>query len=262
MTSNFNLDDLYQIILKRLRKDRKGGVSPEDFEAFLRIRNMDYFNQMMGQEGMSNKNTTALSPFYQFHEADSQLNIISASGLYLVGLAYLNYDWAEIMNVYHSASYSDLSSLTEVDLVTSAEWSERIGNAITGPSESRPIAIIGDNALNDDDNMYVSGVTTGYLVFDYYRYPVDPYFDYYVDASGNYTYLTDGQGAYTLQAGEVARDGTAAGGSVTSASQDLEWKDTDAMNILDMVYTDVVVALSDPGSYQASILERQQNVKS
>lgn len=73
------------------------------------------------------------------------------------------------------------------------------------------------------------------------------------------TYLTEGQSSYTLQSGEVARDGTTAGGSVTSLSVDLEWDDDDAMQVLDMIVSDVSIALSDSDSYQASLLERKDN---
>ena len=93
----------------------------------------------------------------------------------------------------------------------------------------------------------------------YYKLPEDPVYDYYTDAYGNYTYLTEEQPAYTLQAGEIAKDGSVAGEQVTSVSVDLEWEDDEAMKILDMIVSDVSIALSDPGSFQASLLERKEN---
>ena len=41
----FDNNDLLQIVLDRLRKDRKGSINPEEFESLLRLRNIDYFNQ-------------------------------------------------------------------------------------------------------------------------------------------------------------------------------------------------------------------------
>jgi len=119
-------------------------------------------------------------------------------------------------------------------------------------------------AYIDSDRLWVDfgEVISGYVLLDYYKYPDDPYYDYYTDASGNVTYLTEGQAAYTLQAGEIARDGSTAGDAVTSASTDLEWGDQDAINILDMVVSDVSMALTDPNSFQASMLERKENILS
>jgi hypothetical protein len=268
MTS-FNNNDLYQIVLDRLRKDRKGSISPEEFESFLRLRNLDYFNQQMPIEGDTKLNEESLRVFLverdeQIVSVSKSVSFISLSPVALIGTTttdtyqYLSY---HLKNLFHSSSTQDHSSAIEVDILSASEIGDRLNNAITAPSATEPIGYYGTSPTGAE-RIYLYGVSSGYGLVTYYRYPLDPYFDYYTDNVGNVTYLTDGQGSYTLQAGEVARDGSTAGQGVTSASVDLEWEDYDAMNILDMVMSDIAVAQTDESSYQASILERKNNVKS
>lgn len=269
--TNLTNGELYNMLLDRLRKDRKGSISPEEFENFLKWRNLDYFNKQLGVEGVSKTNHESLSPFMVTGDAVDlsedrgeyyiALNVITGSGVTTTTPdtgTYLTYRPARIVNVWHSSSITDYSSKIKVDLLHSSELANRLNNAITAPSSSYPVAYLAE--FDSTSRMYVWGVTTGYVILDYYKYPAEPYFDYYTDASGNVTYLTDGQPSYTLKAGEIARDGSTAGDAVTSASEDLGWNDYDAINILDMVVSDVSIALSDPESLQASLLERKENV--
>jgi hypothetical protein len=246
-------DDLYQIILDRLRKDRKGSINAEEFESFLNTRSIDYFNQQMGVEGVSKKNQESLVPFLTTFEFLAVTT--SSHALYSIDLTAAANSIASIDNVWWSSSNTTVVGMVEVDMLTNPEINKRLGNTITAPSATSPAGYI------DTDNLWVFGVTGGYLVLNYYKTPASAYFDYYADAVGNITYLTEGQSAYTLQTGEVARDGSVATESVTSASIDLEWNDIDAMNILDMVMTDIGVAQSDQNVTQASVLERQNNVR-
>jgi len=271
MTS-FNNGDLYEICLNRLRKDKKGAISPEEFESFLRLRNIDYFNQQMGGESGTKINHDSLTPFMVFQ---NDIAVTTANGEHYV---ILNHSYvgpspdsavAHLINVWWiGEDVTDFSTKIPVDVLSNSEWGERFSNAITGPTSAYPVACRGSVVLpvyGNSDALWCEGgtdITSGSIVIDYYTYPADPYFDYYVDSSGNITYLTDGQVAYTLLTGEVARDGSTAGEAVTSASEDLQWDDQDAMNILDMVMTDIYVAQSDQSGVEASVLERQQNVKS
>lgn len=63
--TNYTNNDLYQIVLDRLRKDRKGSITPEEFESFLHNRSMDYFNQQFAVEGATKLNLESLSPFME-----------------------------------------------------------------------------------------------------------------------------------------------------------------------------------------------------
>ena len=245
------------MLLHRLRKDKKGSVNGEEFESFLRYRNLDYFNRQFPFEGASKLNHESLRPFMKYHDATAVLQE-AATATYYADLTTpsLSSTLAHEINAWYSTSATVWSTLIEVDLVSHAEHGDRLNNAITAPSSTNPIGYI------DSTKLRLSGVTTGYILLDYYKYPDDPYFDYYTDASGNVTYLTEGQAEYTLLTGEIARDGSTAGQGVTSLSVDLEWGDQDAVNILDMIVSDVSIALSDPASFQASILERKENVSS
>ena len=253
----FTNDDLYQIILDRLRKDRKGALAPEEFESFLRQRNMDYFNQQIALDGVSMLNQESLRPFLEHHSVGTLLQQGSSGRWYVDMTLGVAANFAHMVSAFTSVSLTVWTTIIEIDIVSNVELMDRINNAITAPSVTNPVGFI------DDDKFWVYGPSSGiFVVMSYYVYPEDPYFDYYTDASGNVTYLTDGQAEYTLQAGEVARDGSVAGAGVTSASNDLLWDDKDAMNILDMVMTDAGVSQSDQAVVQTSIVERQNNARS
>ena len=256
--TNFTNDDLYQMLLDRLRKDRKGSVSPEEFENFLRYRNLDYYNTKTENEGAVKMNEASLKPFIVnwSHIAVTQ---DAQSKRYYADLSTIT-NFGQWRNVWFTTNLPnptrpDLTGMTYVDIVTEAELPDRLSNSITGPDNSYPVGHFSVDRLD------IHGLATvGYAIVSYYRLPTNPYYDYYTDASGNITYLKESQPAYTLAVGEIARDGTTAGGAVTSESFDLEWGDYDAINILDMIVSDVSIALSDSDSFQASMLERQQNV--
>jgi len=260
MTS-FNLGDLYEMLLMRLRKDKKGSVSPEEFEGFARWRNIDYYNKMFVNESSTKYNEDSLKPFYVPYE-DIQVDQNAVTKYYEGALSELPEDspyghwinlWINDQGAEPGHVY-DLTDMTWVDIVTETELPDRLTNAITGPSADHPIGHFSNTKL------YVHGIAaSGFGILTYYKLPDDPYFDYYVDAYGTITYLTEGQLSYTLKAGEMARDGSVAGEAVISASKDIEWEDHDAMNLLDMIVSDVSIALSDPNSYQASLLERKEN---
>jgi hypothetical protein len=270
--TNLTNGELYTMLLHRLRKDRKGSVSPEEFESFLKWRNLDYYNKLIPRQGESANVDESLVPFMWYADP-LDLTTISGEDMILldkdatVPVSGPTYGVGKIINAWASSSDSDYSSKIEIDIVSSAEYRDRLNNAITGPSNEDPIGYLGNVSGVGTEGVLVvhggSGFKTSYpyVLLDYYKYPAEPYFDYYNDASGNVTYLadTDPDTTHVLLSGEMARDGKTAGQTVTSASQDLEWGDDDAINILDMIVSDVSVALSDPNSFQASLLERKEN---
>lgn len=269
--TGFNNGDLYNMLLDRLRKDRKGSVTPEEFESFLKWRNVDYFNKMLETVEGSHRSQRALSPFCYY---DDVIALSASLGQTVIDvdvwetgdpdtpLTQLAWRPSYILNIWYSDSATDLSSKIKFDIVNQLEYAERKNNAITAPSATNPVICELGTSDQGGPRYLVGGVTTGYAVFDYYMNPEDPYglapyFDYYTDAYGNVTYLEENE-TYALAAGEVSRSG-AKSGNVNSLSIDLLWRDHDAMNILDMIVSDVSIALSDSDSFQASLLERQQN---
>jgi hypothetical protein len=257
MTS-FNNSDLYNMLLHRLRKDRRGAISPEEFESFLRWRNLDYYNKMFKDEQRNKYNDVALKPFFIPFEA-IQVALDATTTWYSASLTSLTNTLGNWDNVWFTTDVPapvriSRENIVEVDIVSETELPDRLTNAITGPTATKPIGHFTNTEL------YVHGIeAVGYVFLSYYKLPDDPVYDYYVDAYGTVTYLTEGQAAYTLQAGEIAKDGSTAGQQVTSTSIDIEWEDDEAVDILDMIVSDVSVALADPGSFQASLLERKEN---
>lgn len=262
--------DLYTMMNDRIRKDQRGLITIEEMESFLRWRSLDMFSKYIAEEGKDKDTHEALSPFYLHHE---DVDIQSYKSTYYVWIKalpsgvtttstttleagiYLSYDPALLVNVWYSASSEDFSSLTHVDLINSSELSDRLNNAITRPTLTNPVGYV------DEDRLWIFGPTSGYILLDYYRYPTPEYLDYYTDGDANIVYVPEGTSP-KLYNGYTARDGTTgdpAGVVYASSSVETEWGDDDAMHILDMIVSDVSIALSDPDSFQASLLERKDN---
>ena len=265
--NSFTNDTLYTMLLHRLRKDRKGAVSPEEFESFLRWRNVDYYNKMFKDESSTKYNEDAIRPFLVPIEA-VPVTLDTQTDWYVAALTALEEDYGHWANIWFTedtvaiasppSTYArpSMTNAVHLDIVSETELPERLTNAITAPSATYPVGSL------TNSNLYLHGVgATGFAIISYYKLPTDPYFDYYTDASGNITYLEDTSPVttYLLAAGEIARDGSVAGETVNSSSEDLAWGDDDALNILDMIVSDVSIALSDPSSFQASLLERKEN---
>ena len=267
---NLNLGELYTMALHMLRKDRKGSVTPEEFEAFAKKRNLDYFQKKLAIEGKDEGAHESLVPFMKY--ADT-VDLVTLAGETLVildpdavaPLVGPSYNIAKIINAWACDDDSSYANKIRIDIVNSAEYYERLGNAITGPSNDDPIGYITNiSGAGDEGVMIVHGgsgfiSSYPYVLLDYYKWPTEPYFDYYTDANGNITYLTEDRATYTLLAGEVSRSGDTAGTGVDSVSKDFDWDDDDALAILEMIISDISIALSDSNSYQASLLERKDD---
>ena len=61
--NTLNNGDLYSMLLDKIRKDRKGLISPTEFEHFLRWRNIDYFNKQINRQGSNQDVDESLAPF-------------------------------------------------------------------------------------------------------------------------------------------------------------------------------------------------------
>jgi hypothetical protein len=251
-----NLGRIYDIVLTVLRKESRGNlVKPDNFTYLLEQSHLEYYNQQYEKWAGSQTILDSLRPFVALDET-----ITFASGE--EALADLTYTYK------HAIAARVTSDNTKIDIVTPSEWNEWAGDAVMKGAADYPLMTA------DVSKFYIlpttiTSVKFSYLVqletdtslnktdtaTDYYL----PFFDYYIDAQKNIQYLTNGQN-YTLQTGEVYRDGTASG-TVTGKSHELKWEDQDKINIVSILLEKIGVSLSSPEITQYAMgKEQQQNV--
>lgn len=220
------LSQIYTTILHQLRKESKGlAVSPDAFTDLLRVENIALFNEEYRVFETTQEITDALRVF----KSTDALSF-SADGQTQSAKDSL------VANYLHVTAIETTAG-KKVDIVTEEEWVNRRLDAITLPTADYPIARIAG------DSVYILPASITTATMYYLKSPTAPFFDYYFDANLNIVGLSVGQ-SYTLQAGEVYRDGTTSG-SKTSTTVELEWEEPEQIKILQRILAKLGVSMDE-----------------
>lgn len=223
MTNN----DLYNALLNILRKESKGlAVSPDGFTSMLQVENLTLFNDYFKVFETSGIITDAL----QIFKANATISLTADGGTSSMK--------GDLPATYEHFTAVETATGKPVDVVTEEEWVIRRNDALTIPTSNYPILRIAG------DDVYVLPASMSSVVMYYLKTPATPFFDYYLDATYNIKYLTQGQAPYTLQAGEEYCDGTTSGAK-TSVSIELEWDDKDKIKILHRILAKMGVGMDE-----------------
>lgn len=136
-----------------------------------------------------------------------------SSGIATLPNDYFRYETARVASAYEP-----------VEILSSAELSKRIGNAIDEPDALFPAG----EFIGDKFYIYPTTITAATLI--YWRYPATPIFDYYIDANGEIVPLAEGA-THLLGAGEVGSAGQTSGTTVSSLTVEHEWGGDSAIDI-------------------------------
>ena len=239
--------DMYEVTLDFLRKDKKGAINIEEFENRLKFWSVWLFKQLLPTDGRDKRMVEALTPF----------KVVSETGTATSNVITPDIDGDNLMAHFISGSYGTSPSFYPIDLVTVEEYRDRVTNAITKPSATDPVGFL---SVDTDGEMVLNvySLAAGTYYIDYYKYPTEPYLDYYIDSSGNYNYLTEDQAEYTLGSGEVARNGSTT--TVDSATAEIEWFDAEKVMLIEYILSEVGVAIKDQGIVQQAMMERQTSL--
>jgi len=248
MNNNITNDDIYQYLTGILRKSRKGNaLDPDTFTKYLQTANLEYWNKEWEKLGGTYRDTETFKPFLANHsDYISNYYVQLPSDYFLLLTETIMYNG------------------NKVDFISQTEYADRVSDELTQPTATNPIAYFKEDSVSGAPTsyyIYIGGVETdgsNLLSFMYLKEPDEPFYDYYIDANSEVQYLTEGQSAYTLQTGEVYRDGTTSG-SVTSTSKELDWRDYDKIKIQNIILGYLGVQLEDQASYQHSNLQEQQD---
>ena len=144
MTTNTSL---YRAVLDILRKDLRGeAVSVAEFNAILPVVSHEYFIQQYAQFQQTQKITDSLAPF-----------IKTATITLTAGKGYLPADYLHLIGMPTCTQTVSLVSYTrKIDVVSRMEYSDRVADAITQPTATYPIAVIG----TEDKASYIGYYST------------------------------------------------------------------------------------------------------
>jgi hypothetical protein len=95
--------------------------------------------------------------------------------------------------------------------------------------------------------------------FVYLRLPATPVYDYYISAEGEHIYMAPGT-THALLAGEEYPTTGATTGTVTSLSVELEWNDTNKLDILSLVMSMLGINMREGALQQFAEMSKQTGV--
>lgn len=228
MTNN----DLYNIILDFIRKDRRGGVLSElEYQLELQRMNISYMETILPMYEKDKNITDKLGLFKKVLDGSS---LTMSSGRITIPVDYIKHGYL------HYRQDGSVDKIRVLDELTDAQWSSRLGSSISTPEERFPVCIYREGYID----FIPSTMTKNYFEYSYIRYPDTPYFDGYYNANGNFIYLEEGA-SHVLLTNEVGLDGQTAG-TYNSSTVELEWHDEDKLIIADMILRRLGVELAEP----------------
>lgn len=196
------------------KKEQRGNIlSGEDFNTFLAIAQVEYFDQEKRKAEATGDVTDALRAFI------TTLNSTATSGVLAIPT---NPKYSKLLQAYRISD----TTYYPCDEVSQMEKGDRLTNSLTVPTAKNPIVSV------EGSSFVFNPATTAYVKVVYLKRPTDPFLDFYYDTYKNIVYL-DASTTYTLQAGEEYRDGTGTG-TVTSLTTEFEWADD--MDIINIAY--------------------------
>lgn len=188
-----NINEIYTLCNYITNKDVSGNAfTPNQFNDIVEILNRPFFKKKVEESGyfenrksMSYNDT--LNTSKNLHKFIVNETIAAAGGT--------TYTYAYFLG----ASDSDTDFL--IELIEEAEYQDRVGDSILAPSASAPVA------MERGDNVVIKPDTVANVNLSYYRFPTDPFLDYYIDVNGAIQFLSAGA-THTWTTSEIDSSGT------------------------------------------------------
>ena len=243
-------EEIWKSILVQIDEDKWGGsFTPDDYNTLIKQVIVDYTNRKAEElyRGEPTKETLlsskSLRPLIVKETVAPAAGVITLSGL---TNTYMN--WISMVS---SAAYQ--GSIKEIKRVPYEEFDRRQHSVAAKSILHNPIATIDAGTIRILPNNIAS------VEFTFVKLPAIPFFDYYIKAAiSNYeiTYLAAG-GSHTLGAGEVYRDGTAAG-LVNSITVEIDIDQSFHFEIVNEMLKKVADKMRDQVIAQASMIKKAE----
>jgi hypothetical protein len=232
------LDQIRKYIYYICVKENSGNtLTPDNINIIFTAASIDMYNKKVEKAqifSIQNKVslTEALGNIIELRDflTTQDLTIVTPGSYTLVSLDFEFGYWSSMVAIYNGAT-------RKVDLVSDSEWGIRLSNQLALPIEEYPMAKL----LSSQIYILPTDVTTPRLT--YYRKPISPVYDYYLDTNVNEIYLAAGTN-YTLLPGEIGSAGQTSG-TVTSNTVELDWIEIHHIEFCNEVLQRVGINLKD-----------------
>jgi len=229
-----DISEIYETCNYISNKHKSGNAfTPNQFNSLIELLNRDFFKKKVEESGyfenrQSMSYNDALRGSKNLHKFIVNETIAIAGGT--------TYTFA------YPLGASDADTDVLIEFITEAEYQDRIGDSVLAPAADCPIA------MERGDNIEVKPDSITNVNLSYYRFPNDPFLDYYVDANGLRQWLSAGA-THTWSNGETDSSGTshnAGDADWSSLTVELEYGKGVHMDFLNEILSRVGIRLKEP----------------
>jgi hypothetical protein len=178
------LEELWNFILFILKKEQSGHISPDQRNSLLSVASKRRFEDELNQYQRTQNITDSLRAFFVFSTAAS----IDSNGQYTLPSTYRSKPSFGYVQTINAKSY-----YRDVDILTQSEYNTRMGSSISPPTEKHPFCIL------TGDTVQFQPLKSKTALFSYIRNPLEPYYDYYIDANEREVYKSIGILPYVVE---------------------------------------------------------------
>ena len=230
--------EILRYIRYMANKPQKGNaLSPQEYNLSLQDANVFVFN-----DELSKFNTGDVIP-----EVLRRFLTPITAGTITAGVYTLPSDFAEIATVAFTVS---VGGAVKLGRFVSDSAASRMRTSTVYKLQENPIAVMRSGTVQ------VYPTNAADFQFQYLREPLQPVYDYYMDANLNEVCLAYGQ-SYTLGAGETGSDGTTSGG-VTSNTIELDWDNEIHPRIVSYIARDLGLNIREGDLVQFANMKKEE----
>ena len=189
-----NINEIYTTCNYISNKHKSGSAfTPTQFNALIKMLNRDFFKKKAEESGYFD-NRTGMS-YNDALKTSKNLRVFIHNETLAVGAA-TTYTFAYFLGGTNTANN------VPIELVDEAEYNDRMGVSVLLPAIDCPVA------MERGDTLVIKPDTVVNINLSYYRYPNDPFLDYYLDVNGVIQFLGAGV-VHVWATGEIDSTGTA-----------------------------------------------------
>jgi len=229
-----NLSEIYETSNYISNKHKSGNAfTPNQFNSLIELLNRPFFKKKVEESGyfenrQSMSYNDALRGSKNLHKFIINETIAIAGGT--------TYTFA------YPLGGSDADTDVPMDVITEAEYHDRIGDSVMAPAADCPVI------MERGDNLEIKPDSIVNVNLSYYRYPNDPFLDYYVDVNGLRQWLGAGA-SHTWVTSEIDSSGTThttGDADWSSLTVELEYGEDMHMDFLNEILSRVGIRLKEP----------------
>lgn len=247
-------------------KEQTGNsISPIEFTEILSVCSLKQAKRKLGiaeipdgspikQEFEKNQNSTdSLSRLKKWMGAPNTMPLtIDSNGIAVLPSDYLYHSSILYKQATNNTDCSVSFKYRTVEVTTDQQFDEILSHPIRPPSLKYPICNYQSNIIR------FAPSELKFVDFIYIRKPIDPVYDFYISANGEYIYFLPNT-THTLLAGEESSSGVTSG-IIVSQSVELEWDEISKLDICALILQHIGINLREGALMQYSEMIKEKGV--